>query len=903
MKIKKLILICLIASYLSSIYAQNIRALGTTIVDENQDEVLLRGVGLGGWMLQEGYMMNSNGGADTQHEFKEKLNLLVGADNTNQFYQNWLDNFVTEADINAIADWGFNSVRVALHYNLLTLPIEEEPVEGENTWLEAGFERIDELMNWCTANNIYLILDLHAAPGGQGSDSAISDYDPDKPSLWESELNRDKTVALWGQLADRYKDEPWMGGYGLLNEVNWWPLDGSVLRAFYIETTQAIRAVDQDHIIFIGGNSWSNDFSGLTPPWDSNLVYEFHKYWSYNDTESIQWVLDMQNQHNIPLWCGETGENSNVWYKDAMSLYETNNIGWSCWPYKRIATTVAPYSVPSNPNYESIINFWKGEGPEPTVASAMAGLNQLTDDILLENNTYYKDVVDAYIRQPQDNTSIPYTEHTIPGLVYLSDYDLGTNGIAYYDQDIANYSLSTDQYEAWNRGWTYRNDGVDIQENSDTNNSNGLHLSFIEKDEWVNYTVDVQESGFYNIDLRYATTQSGGQIKYLIDGNDVSEQITLSNTGGWNNFTNHSTNNIYIEEGIQTFQIFVIGTISFNMSSLNFSISNDPIPAMQAMSAVTVADERSVNLALNHPLTAQTVDVSSFEFLVNENAYNIDSIEIDPTNSLVLVITLSDFLHYQDNLKINHTGGVISSDYNSVLGALIDFPVQNNLEERFYIPGLIQAESFTNQSGLATENTTDTGGGLNIGYTDVNDYAEYPVFISQSGIYDLNLRVAAQWQSGQIEISLIENGTSEILGLFNLPVTGGWQSWVTNSNEIDLIAGVYTLKIRVAQPGFNFNWMEFLYSDSNLSTNTLEVTKPYISLYPNPVNSTLTIKTTQNNIIDNITLFDISGRVILVKKGTNSVSEKINLSSLSNGSYFIKISTDSGEVTKKIIKY
>jgi len=867
MKIKKLILICLIASYLSSIYAQNIRALGTTIVDENQDEVLLRGVGLGGWMLQEGYMMNSNGGADTQHEFKEKLNLLVGADNTNQFYQNWLDNFVTEADINAIADWGFNSVRVALHYNLLTLPIEEEPVEGENTWLEAGFERIDELMNWCTANNIYLILDLHAAPGGQGSDSAISDYDPDKPSLWESELNRDKTVALWGQLADRYKDEPWMGGYGLLNEVNWWPLDGSVLRAFYIETTQAIRAVDQDHIIFIGGNSWSNDFSGLTPPWDSNLVYEFHKYWSYNDTESIQWVLDMQNQHNIPLWCGETGENSNVWYKDAMSLYETNNIGWSCWPYKRIATTVAPYSVPSNPNYESIINFWKGEGPEPTVASAMAGLNQLTDDILLENNTYYKDVVDAYIRQPQDNTSIPYTEHTIPGLVYLSDYDLGTNGIAYYDQDIANYSLSTDQYEAWNRGWTYRNDGVDIQENSDTNNSNGLHLSFIEKDEWVNYTVDVQESGFYNIDLRYATTQSGGQIKYLIDGNDVSEQITLSNTGGWNNFTNHSTNNIYIEEGIQTFQIFVIGTISFNMSSLNFSISDDPIPAMQAMSAITVADERSVNLALNHPLPAQTIDVSSFEFLVNEEVYNIESIEIDPSNSLVLIITLSDYLHYQDNIKINHTGGVINSDYNSVLGALIDFPVENNLEERFYIPGLIQAESFTNQSGLATENTTDTGGGLNIGYTDVNDYAEYPVFISQSGIYDLNLRVAAQWQSGQIEISLIENGTSEILGLFNLPVTGGWQSWVTNSNEVDLIAGVYTLKIRVAQPGFNFNWMEFLYSDSNLSTNTLEVPKPYISLYPNPVNSTLTVKTTQNNIIDNITLFDISGRVILVKKG------------------------------------
>jgi hypothetical protein len=288
---------------------------------------------------------------------------------------------------------------------------------------------------------------------------------------------------------------------------------------------------------------------------------------------------------------------------------------------------------------------------------------------------------------------------------------------------------------------------------------------------------------------------------------------------------------------------------------------------------------------------------------VNEEVYNIESIEIDPSNSLVLIITLSDYLHYQDNIKINHTGGVINSDYNSVLGALIDFPVENNLEERFYIPGLIQAESFTNQSGLVTENTTDAGGGLNIGYTDVNDYAEYPVFISQSGIYDLNLRVAAQWQSGQIEISLIENGTSEILGLFNLPVTGGWQSWVTSSNEVDLVAGVYTLKVRVAQPGFNFNWMELLYSDSNLSTNIVEVIKPYISLYPNPVNSSLTVKTTQNNIIDSITLFDISGRIILVKKGINSISEKINLSSFSKGSYYAKINTRSGEVTKKIIKH
>ena len=79
------------------------------------------------------------------------------------------------------------------------MPIQQEPVQGENTWLTKGFQMIDDLLDWCEANQIYLILD-HAAPGGQGYDAAISDYDSSLPSLWESDLNKSKTVALWGQL-------------------------------------------------------------------------------------------------------------------------------------------------------------------------------------------------------------------------------------------------------------------------------------------------------------------------------------------------------------------------------------------------------------------------------------------------------------------------------------------------------------------------------------------------------------------------------------------------------------------------------------------------------------------------------------------------------------------------------
>ena len=94
----------------------------------------------------------------------------------------------------------FLTFKLNLHYNLFTLPIEKEPVEGENTWLDKGFSIVDELLQWCEENQVYLILDLHAAPGGQGANASISDYNPDLPSLWESDLNKNKTIALWKKI-------------------------------------------------------------------------------------------------------------------------------------------------------------------------------------------------------------------------------------------------------------------------------------------------------------------------------------------------------------------------------------------------------------------------------------------------------------------------------------------------------------------------------------------------------------------------------------------------------------------------------------------------------------------------------------------------------------------------------
>jgi endoglucanase len=402
-------------------WGQTLRTSGKKIIDDQGKEILLKGVGLGGWMLMEGYMMQSSDVAPTQHEFRERLVALMGESKTQEFFDAWLDNHVTKKDIDSLASWGFNSVRLPMHYNLFTLPIEEEPVAGTQTWIDRGFQLVDDLLDWCEANEMYLILDLHAAPGGQGYEAAISDYDADKPSLWESQENKDKTVALWRQLADRYKDEPWLGGYDLINEVNWDLSGNAALKALYVQITNAIREVDQNHIIFIEGNWFANDFTGLTPPWDDNMVYSFHKYWSFNDMESIQWVLDLRDTHNVPLWMGEGGENSNVWFQEAIQLFESNDIGWSWWPMKRIETLVSPYSIAYSEGYKDILDYWRGTGPKPTETEAFNGMMELAANTNSANCSYHYDVLDAQFRQQTTDDLMPFKKHTVPGTIHFSD--------------------------------------------------------------------------------------------------------------------------------------------------------------------------------------------------------------------------------------------------------------------------------------------------------------------------------------------------------------------------------------------------------------------------------------------------------------------------------------------------
>jgi len=361
-----------------------LRVEGKQIVNEKGENVLLRGIGLGGWMLQEPYMLQLSKVAGTQTEIKSRISELIGQKNCEEFYKSYLNNMITEKDIDSLKKWGFNSVRLPMHYNLFTLPVDKEPVAGQNTWLETGFKLTDNLLSWCKKNKIYLILDLHAAPGGQGNDRPIADVDTLKPNLWNSEENQKKTIALWRRLSVRYKNEEWIGGYDLINETNYKLEGNESLKKLFLAITQKIREVDNKHIIFIEGNQFANDYTGLTPPWDNNMVYSFHKYWNATTVETIQKYLDIREKYNVPFWMGESGENTNEWFRAVINLLETNNLGWSWWTVKKIGSERSLMTISKPAGYQKVIDYWSGKGVKPAVEEAKTSFMQLAENVKIE---------------------------------------------------------------------------------------------------------------------------------------------------------------------------------------------------------------------------------------------------------------------------------------------------------------------------------------------------------------------------------------------------------------------------------------------------------------------------------------------------------------------------------------
>src|SRR6267378_803304 len=329
------------------------------IISPDGKPLLLRGINLGNWLLPEGYMFKFKQ-TNSPRLIQTAINELIGEDEARRFWKTYHDNYITRDDISFIKRSGFNSVRVPFSYRLFVSDTTVPRLEGP------GYELLDRVVDWCRREGLYVILDMHAAPGGQTGDNIDDSFG--YPFLFESSESQELTVNLWRKIAARYRNEPTVIGYDLLNEPIAHYFDtaslNQKLEPLYRKIVSGIREVDRNHIIFLGGAQWDTNFKVFGAPFDPKLAYTFHKYWMTVNQEAIQEYLSFREKYNVPVWMSESGENTDEWIDSFRKLLEAHNIGWCFWPHKKLDATSCLVSINPPEDWAAIIAF--AEGPRTT---------------------------------------------------------------------------------------------------------------------------------------------------------------------------------------------------------------------------------------------------------------------------------------------------------------------------------------------------------------------------------------------------------------------------------------------------------------------------------------------------------------------------------------------------------
>lgn len=338
----------------SSLVAQRFfTTSGKQIIDLNGKQFQIKGTNLGNWLVPEGYMFGFEN-ASSPRLINQTLMELIGPGETKLFWKKYLDTYITAADIHYLKKIGMNSIRIPFNYRLFT----NENYMGTND-ARRGFIYLDKVINWCKKENLYIILDMHCAPGGQTGDN-IDDSDG-YPFLFEDEQSQALCINTWKKISARYKNESIIIGYDLLNEpiAHYFDKDklNPLLEPLYKRITAAIRTTDKNHILFLGGAQWDSNFDPFGKPFDSKLVYTFHKYWTPPTRDVIKDYIDFADKYNVPIYCGETGENEDAWVETFRKMLDSNNIGWHFWPYKKINNTRGIVTFNKPAYYDSVSTY------------------------------------------------------------------------------------------------------------------------------------------------------------------------------------------------------------------------------------------------------------------------------------------------------------------------------------------------------------------------------------------------------------------------------------------------------------------------------------------------------------------------------------------------------------------
>jgi hypothetical protein len=310
---------------------------GDRILNDSGGEVRLRGVNIGSWLLVEPWIIGVEGKNEnkTEKEIWDLMGRRFGEEQKLNLIRTFRENWFTEEDVRRISESGMNCVR---------LPIWWQAVNG--TEYDGNLTYVNNCIEWCKKYGLYVILDLHGAPGSQNNQSHTGE--PTKGSLWRNDTFKKESVGWWQMMAQEYKNEPVVAGYDLLNEPE--ANNFNAMISLYDRMYSAIRGIDKKHIIVLEAGMWSQDLYQMPLPKDkgwTNVVYSFHYYPqnlsdAENATQSYFPLLRRTAMpFGVPIYVGEFNtiqkDRGGVdLFKRYCDIFDYYGWSWTFWTFKKI---------------------------------------------------------------------------------------------------------------------------------------------------------------------------------------------------------------------------------------------------------------------------------------------------------------------------------------------------------------------------------------------------------------------------------------------------------------------------------------------------------------------------------------------------------------------------------------
>lgn len=309
------------------------------LVDTEGNDVFLRGLNLGGWLIMEDWFCpvsnNKTGDLVTYSVFTERF----GTEKTYELFNIYQDNWIVESDFKNISDMGFNCVRIPFWYRNFQSDDNGTWILDENGQIDLS--RLEWAVEMCRKYGLYAILDLHAANGVQGyADHAghkdnYHFFDRNEKGEWY----REQAVELWRVIAERFAGDPAIAMFDLLNEPMCnVPLTKRIHKyiwEYYDMCYDAIRAEDPDRVITMIGTWSANKLPNPKEYGWENVVYQYHQY-DKKESDYTNRIAESWNcNHDVPMYAGEfhpVGDKVNLDF--AINAYDTNDVIWTLWTYK-----------------------------------------------------------------------------------------------------------------------------------------------------------------------------------------------------------------------------------------------------------------------------------------------------------------------------------------------------------------------------------------------------------------------------------------------------------------------------------------------------------------------------------------------------------------------------------------